>query len=591
MQSYLNVLERLAREMAKKEFKDYSLKHSTAHILASAIKELYPKAKCAIGPPTEEGFYYDFDNLDITDDNFKAIEKKMRQIAEKGLTFEKTEATAAEAKKLLKDEPYKIKILKDVEGPITFYKHGSFNDLCEGPHVKSTKEIRHFKLTKLAGAYWRGDSKNKMLTRIYGVTFKTEKELKDYLVMIVEAKKRDHKLLGKQMQLFTFSDLVGKGLPLWLPKGEILRRELETFAIEEEEKAGYVRVATPHLGKKELYEKSGHLPYYKDSMYPEMTMDDGTYYLKAMNCPHHHIIFGSRLRSYRELPLRIAEYGTVYRNELSGALAGLLRVRMLSMNDAHIYCTKDQIESEMKAVIAMTQNYFKLFGLTNYYYRLSLWGPKNKDKYFNEPKNWEYTQDILRKVLKDAKVEFEEVEDEAAFYGPKIDIQFKTVLNREETMSTIQLDFVAKKNFDLKFTDKDSGENKEVFVIHRAPLSTHERFIAFLIEHYSGNFPLWLNPEQVRVMALTDRNNKYAEAIYKKLKDAGVRVTLDVKSHAIGKKVREAQLEKVGYMLTLGDKEESKKALAVRTREGKVTYDVKLESFIKDLQKEIADKK
>ena len=578
------------KNMKKELTKDYALKHSTSHLMASAVKELYPKVKVTIGPPTDEGFYYDFDNLDISDEDLKKIEKKMRQIAEKNLEFSVKEISKVEAKKLLKNEPYKLELLKDIEGKITFYTHGNFTDLCEGPHVKSTKEIKHFKLMSIAGAYWRGNSKNKMLTRIYGVVFNTEKELKLYLELLEEAKKRDHKKIGKEMRLFTFSPLVGRGLPLWLPKGEIIKREIENFAIETEEKAGYVRVSTPHLAKKELYLQSGHLPYFEEDMYPSMKMDDGIYYLKAMNCPHHHLIYNSEPRSYKDLPLRIAEYGTCYRNELSGTLAGLLRVRMLSMNDAHIYCTKDQIEDEIKSTLELIKFYFETFGFNDYYFRLSLWDPKNKDKYIHEPKNWEYTQEILRKLLKKLKVNFVEVEGEAAFYGPKIDVQFKTVLGREESMSTIQLDFAAKTKFDLKYADKENKENSEVFVIHRAPLSVHERFIAFLIEHYSGNFPLWLSPEQVRILTITDRSNKYAEDIYNKLKEEGFRVDLDTKSHSISKKVREAQVAKVNYMITIGDKEIDKKTLAIRTRDGKVKFDVKLDTFIKDLKKEIQTK-
>jgi len=409
------------------------LRHSTAHLLAAAILELYPKTKLAIGPAIEDGFYYDFDALSIKEEDLPKIQEKMQELIKKNIKFEKTEKSQAEAKKLLKDQPYKLELLKEIKQP-SFYRSGNFIDLCSGPHVQSSSEIKAFKLTRLAG-----DSKNKMLTRIYGVAFSSKKELDDYLKQQEEIEKRNHIKLGKELGIFMISDLVGKGLPIWLPKGNIIKEEIEKLAKEKEAEYGYVRVTTPNLAKKELFIKSGHLPYYKDSMYPEMKMDDGSYYLKAMNCPHHHLIFKHQLRSYRELPLRIAEYGMCYRNELSGTLAGLLRVRAMSMNDAHIYCTKDQIESEFSQIVKLVEEYYKIFNLKDYWFRLSLWGPKNKEKYIQEPENWKYSEEILRNALKKLKVKFVEADDEAAFYGPKVDIQFKSASGREETMSTIQL--------------------------------------------------------------------------------------------------------------------------------------------------------
>ena len=380
------------------------------------------------------------------------------------------------------------------------------------------------------------------------------------------------------------SNLVGKGLPIWLPKGHIIKDEIENLAREKEKEAGYVRVKTPHLAKQELFEKSGHLPYYKDSMYPSMKMDDGNYYLKAMNCPHHHLIFKNELRSYKDLPLRITEYGECYRNELSGTLTGLLRVRMMDMNDGHIYCTKDQIEGEIAGVIKLTQSYYKIFGLEDYWFRLSLGDSKNKKKYIDEADNWKFSENILRKVLKKLKVKFVEVEDEAAFYGPKVDIQFKSVTGREESMSTIQLDFAAKSRFDLSYQDKKGEMNKEVFVIHRAPLSTHERFMAFLIEHYKGKFPLWLAPVQVKILTISDKNVKFAEKVKKDLE--GVRVELDSRNESIGKKIRDAQLERVPRILVLGDKEVKGKSVAVRTLDGKIKV-VKLNKFVEKTIDEI----
>ena len=567
------------------------IRHSCAHVLAQAVKELYPKSKLGIGPVIENGFYYDFDNLEIKEENLKRIEDKMRETTRKDYKFVESRKTRNESQIILKDEPYKLELLKDLkDDEITFYQDSDFIDLCKGPHVNSTKEIKFFKLTKLAGAYWKGDSKNKMLTRIYGTAFENEKELNEYLKQQEEAEKRNHIKLGRELGIFMISDLVGKGLPIWLPKGNIIKEEIEKLVKEKEEKAGYIRVTTPHLGKKELYLKSGHLPYYKDSMYPEIEMDDGKYYLKAMNCPHHHLVYKHEIRSYRDLPLRIAEYGVCYRNELSGTLAGLLRVRMLAMNDAHIYCTKEQIENEFKNVIKLVQEYYEIFELRDYWFRLSKWDPKNKEKYINEPENWEYTENILRKVLKELDVKFFEVEDEAAFYGPKVDIQFKAVTGREETMSTIQLDFAAKERFDLTYQDKDGTENKDVFVIHRAPLSTHERFMAFLIEHFAGKFPVWLSPVQIRILSIADRNVRYARDVLKKLSIEGFRVELDDRNESISKKVKDAQLQNIPLTITIGDKEIENKTLAVRTLDGKMKYGMKISEFLKIIRDNLENK-
>jgi len=565
-----------------------SLRHSTSHILAAAVKKLYPKSQLAIGPAIENGFYYDFGNLKITEEDLIKIEDEMKAILKKDLSFKKEKVSKVDAKKRLKDQPYKIELLNDLKEDITFYKTGDvFEDLCSGPHVNSTSEIKYFKLLRIAGAYWKGDSNNVMLTRIYGTVFPSKKELEDYLKQLEEAEKRNHIKLGKELGIFMISELVGKGLPIWLPKGNIIKEEIEKLAKETEEKAGYVRVTTPHLAKKELYVKSGHLPYYQESMYPAMKMDDGEYYLKAMNCPHHHLIFKHSLRSYRELPLRIAEYGTCYRNELSGTLAGLLRVRMLEMNDAHIYCTKEQIEEEFTRVVLLVQEYYKIFNLENYWFRLSKWNPKNKEKYINEPSNWEYCEDILRKALKKLKVKFVEADDEAAFYGPKVDIQFKAVTGREETMSTIQLDFAAKERFELSYQDKDGKMNNEIFVIHRAPLSTHERFMAFLIEHYAGNFPLWMNPVQVKIVTVNDSNLKYANDVVKLMRDKNIRVELDNRVESIGKKVRDAEVEKASLIVTIGNKEVENKTLAVRDKDGKVKFGLKVDDFLKTLVEDI----
>ncbi|PIZ66385.1 threonine--tRNA ligase [Candidatus Roizmanbacteria bacterium CG_4_9_14_0_2_um_filter_39_13] len=577
--------------------KDYlhNLRHSAEHVLHQAVKELYPQIHLAMGPATEDGFYFDFDSTPegqepviITEKEFPKIEKHMRKIISRNLPIIKDEISIEEAKKLFKDNPYKLEWTEEASSrgeKITIYwtgkpdEPGSMVDLCAGPHVASTGEIKAFKLLSVAGAYWRGDEKNKMLTRIYGTAFESKEELDLFLHQQEEAKKRDHRKLGQELKLFFIDEAVGKGLVMWLPNGTIVRDEIEKLVKEKEKGYGYVRVATPHIAKEDLYLRSGHLPYYKDSMYPGMKMDDAVYFLKAMNCPHHHMIYKHTKHSYRELPLRLAEYGTCYRNELSGTLAGLLRVRGMAMNDAHIYLRKDQIKEEFKAVIRLTQEYFEIFGLKDYWFRLSKWDPKNKEKYIDEPENWDYSQQMIREVLQEMKVEFIEVDDEAAFYGPKVDVQFKSVIGREESMSTIQLDFAAKKRFDLVYTDEKGKENNEVFVIHRAPLSVHERFIAFLIEHYAGAFPLWLTPVQVKIIPIAERHNAYVQELSAKLSKEAIRVEVDERAESMQKKIRNAQQEKVFYMIIVGDQEIENKTINVRTRDGG-TSDMKIEEFI-----------
>ncbi len=406
-----------------------------------------------------------------------------------------------------------------------------------------------------------------------------------------ELAKNDHRRIGQEQQLFFIDDRVGKGLVMWLPNGTTIRNEIEKLAIEMETAAGYQRVTSPHIAKEELFLTSGHLPYYKDGMYPAMKMDDGTYYLKAMNCPHHHLMYGHRPKSYRDLPVRLAEYGTVYRNELSGTLAGLLRVRALAMNDAHVYCRKDQIKDEIKSIMEMTMAYFQLFDLKDYWFRLSKWSPTHKEKYVDEPENWEYTEKIIREVLEEMKVPFTEADDEAAFYGPKIDVQFKSVIGREESMSTIQLDFTARKRFGLVYTDSDGQENNEVFVIHRAPLSTHERFLAFLIEHYAGAFPLWLSPIQVAVVTISDKQHAWATAVVHALRHAGIRVELHDQNETLGKKIRNAETQKIPYIAVVGDKEVEAQAVAVRQRGKGDAGTMSVEHFVNQLKEEIAKRK
>ncbi len=559
-----------------------TLRHSAAHLLAAAVLRLYPDTQIGVGPDIADGFYYDFAfSQPITEGDLKKIEKEMKKIASEKSAFEREEISLADAKKLFAKQKYKLELLEDLDS-ISIYRTGDFVDLCAGPHVENTRELKFVKLLRIAAAYWRGDSSNDQLTRIYGTAFATKEELTAHLKMLQEAKKRDHKRIGKDMELYMIHEKIGKGLPVWLPKGEIIKNEVEKLAVEMERDAGYQRVSTPHLAKQELFEQSGHLPHYEDSMYPKMKMDDGTYFLKAMNCPLHHLVFGHTPKSYRDLPLRIAEYGTCYRNELSGSLSGLLRVRMLSMNDAHIYCTRDQIAQEVTSVLSMIKTYYKVFGLTEYSFRLSLWGPKNREKYIDEPENWEITQKILKEILVELDLPFVEVEDEAAFYGPKIDVQFKNVYGREETMSTVQLDFAAKKRFEMSYTDEQGNKNGEVFVIHRAPLSTHERFMAFLIEHYAGKFPVWLAPQQIVFMTVADRHEAFAAELAAKFTRQGLRVHVDSRSESIAKKVRDNHKLRIPYLVTIGDEEMQSGKLSVRRRDNSVE-NVKASLFLQQV--------
>ena len=577
----------------------YILRHSCAHLLAQAVVEIFPDAKPTIGPPIEHGFYYDFHMNPIGDSDLKKIEKRMNQLVRENIKINREEYENNELREMFQKNKFKIEIMDEKIGNevgSTAYRQGDFVDLCRGPHVPSTSHLRWFKLTSTSQAYWRADRNREPLTRIYGMCYATKEGLKERQRQIEEASKRDHKKIGKEMELYMIDEMIGKGLPVWLPNGEILKSEIEKYALETEEIYGYDRVTTPVLAKKELFECSGHLPHYAEGMYPPMEMDDGTYYLKAMNCPMHHLVFSNKKRSYRELPLRIAEYGTVYRNEMSGTLAGLLRVRMLSMNDAHIYCTLEQVGQEVASNIKMVQDYYSSFGFENYHFRLSLWDPENTDKYIKQPENWNSTQDHLRRILDELKVPYVEAIGEAAFYGPKIDIQFTTALGREESMSTIQLDFAAKERFGLTYKDEKGEENGEVFVIHRAPLSTHERFVAFLTEHWAGNFPTWLSPRQIQIITISEKQKKYAREVEKSLADIGVRVSVDDSDATIGKKIRMHRKMRPAYMLILGEDEEKGKTVSIRIdrkgepRSGEQCNEVPLNEFLENLSKEITSK-
>lgn len=543
--------------------------HSSAHLMAEALEALYPGVKLGIGPAIDQGFYYDIDlgGRVITAEDLPKIESKMKELAKTNSVFKRTDVTKADAIKFFteKGDEYKLELINDLEdGTITFYSQGNFVDLCRGPHIPETGVIKAIKLLNIAGAYWRGDEKNKMLTRLYGITFPKQSELDEYILMVEEAKKRDHRKLGKELEIYTTDDEVGQGLILWMPNGAAIIEQLEKLAKRKEEQAGYLRVKTPHIAKEDLYLTSGHLPYYADSMYPPMEMEGVKYYLKAMNCPHHHKIYGALPRSYRDLPLRFAEYGMCYRYEESGSLFGLMRVRGLNMNDAHIYCTEEQFETEFKAVNDLYLNYFRIFGIDKYVMRFSTHDPKKLgQKYLDNPELWKKTEDMVRNVMDNAKIPYIEVPDEAAFYGPKIDIQIYSAIGREFTLATNQVDFGQPLRFGLTYTDRDN-QQKMPLVIHRAPLGTHERFIGFLLEHYAGNFPVWLAPIQVAVLPISDKYNEYCEEVIKVLKNHEIRTTFDTRSEKIGRKIRDAEVKKIPYMLIIGEQEMNSKTLSLR---------------------------
>jgi len=569
--------------------------HSSAHLMAEAIEATFAGAKFWVGPAVENGFYYDVDlgENKITEEDLVSLEKKMVELAKQNNTFLRKQISKADAINYFtqKDDEYKLDLLQNLEdGNITLYTQGAFTDLCRGPHIPATGAIKAIKLTSIAGAYWKGDVSKKQLTRIYGITFPSNKELEEYLFLIEEAKKRDHRKLGKELGIFTFDDNVGPGLPLWLPNGTIIIEELENLAKKTENEAGYKRVVTPHLAKEAMYLTSGHLPYYADSMFPPMEMDGEKYYLKPMNCPHHHKIFDAEPKSYKDLPYRIAEYGTCYRYEQSGELFGLMRVRCLHMNDAHIYCTREQFAEEFKAVIDMYFKYFKIFGIEKYVIRLSLHDPeKLGQKYVNEPALWLETEDLVRQVLIENNFPYVEVKGEGAFYGPKIDVQIWSAIGREFTLATNQVDFAQGKSFNLSYTNKDNAPEIPL-IIHRAPLSTHERLIGFLLEHYAGKFPTWLSPVQVKILPISDKYMDYANSILQKLKNADIRVDIDDRQEKIGKKIRDTELARVPYMLIVGEKEMNEGTAAVR-RQGQGDLGVKsVDDFITTIKEEILNR-
>ncbi len=567
-----------------------TIRHSFSHILAQAVKKLFPKTKLGIGPAIEDGFYYDFDEVEFKKEDLEKIEEEMRRIIKENQEFKKIEVSREEAEKMLKGEPYKLEILNELKEKPTFFQNGNFLDLCKGPHVKNTKELdpKAFKLIRISGAYWKGDSKRPMLQRIYGTAFSNSKDLRKHLKLLEEAEKRNHIKLGKELDLFVISDVVGKGLPLLTPKGATIKRELRRFVVDEELKRGYEFTETPVLAKSELYKISGHLDHYREDMFV-FEANGEEMVLRPMTCPHQFMIYKSRLRSYRELPIRYAEIADLFRNEKTGELHGLIRIRQFTLADAHIICMPEQLEEEFMGVVDLIQYIMKTLGFDDYWYRFSKWDPNKKEKYIDNPDAWERSQKIMKKILDNMKLKYEEAEGEAAFYGPKLDIQMKNVYGKEDTIFTVQIDFALPERFDMTYEDKN-GRKSRPMIIHRSSIGCLERTMALLIEKTGGKFPVWLSPIQVVLMTVTDRNENFAKEVFKKMREAKIRVELDNRSETIGRKVRDAQLQKVPYMITLGDKEEENKTLAIRTRDGKVKFGVKVEDFIKQIVREIKER-
>jgi len=572
------------------------MRHDCAHVMAEAVQTLYPGTQVTIGPSIENGFYYDFSReTPFTTDDLVKIEKKMHEIIDRGDCFKREVWDREKAIKYFIDigEIYKTEIIKDLplDEEVTIYSQGDWIDLCRGPHLPTTKHIgKVFKLMKVSGAYWRGDESNEMLTRIYGTIWRTDKELKAYLDMLAEAEKRDHRKIGKELKIFAFDEEVGPGLPLWLPNGTIIIDELEKLAKHTEDRLGYERVRTPHITKGNLYEKSGHLSHYKDSMFPAMDIDGNEYYLKPMNCPHHHKIYSSSPRTYKDLPIKLTEYGTCYRYEKSGQLFGLMRVRSMQMNDAHIYCSEEQFKQEFLSVCEMYLKYFEIFGIEKYEMRLSLHDPsKLGEKYVNEPKLWIKTEKLVREALEDGQLNFIEIPGEAAFYGPKIDVQVWSAIGREFTLATNQVDFAIPSRFGLKYTDKED-KDRVPLCIHRAPLGTHERFIGFLIEHFAGDFPLWLSPIQISIITISDKFNDYAVSIHKKLRDSNIRAKLDLRNEKMGAKIRNAELDKIPIMFILGENEIKNNSVSVRRRFEGNLGEIKFDDYLDSIKEEINKK-
>lgn len=570
-----------------------TLNHSCAHVLAQAVKHLYPQAKFWVGPVVEEGFYYDIDLGDqtISDDDLPKIEKEMKKICKDGKRIVRHEVSKEEALEEFKDDEYKLDLINGLEdGTITTYSQGDFTDLCRGPHVETVKLCKNFKLIKHSGAYWKGDKNNKVLQRIYGVCFPTKEELEAYIQLLEEAKERDHRKLGKELGIFMFADIVGKGLPMWLPNGFTVRRLLSDYIMNKELELGYEHVMTPSLGNVKLYKKSGHWAHYKDDMFPAMELDDEAYVLRPMNCPHHMVMYKSTLHSYRDLPVRIAEIANDFRFEASGALTGIERARAFTQNDSHIFCRPDQIAQEFKNVAHLILDVYKDFGFKDYSFRLSLRDKNNKEKYFGNDELWEKSENELREVLKEMDVEFYEAEGEAAFYGPKLDVQVKSALGHDVTLSTIQLDYQLPERFELTYVD-ENGDKVRPVVIHRAILGSLDRFVAFLLEETKGNLPLWLAPTQVQVIPVKlEYHDEYAKEVVAKLRKAHFRVNNDNRDEKLGYRIREAQLKKIPYQLVLGDNERDNGTVTYRKHGEKKQTTVTFEEFVELLNTEVENK-
>ena len=571
------------------------MNHSCAHLLAQAVKHLYPEAKFWVGPVIEEGFYYDIDLGDktLTEEDLRKIEKEMKKIAKDGKRIVRHELTKEEALEMFKDDPYKLDLISRMdenETTISCYTQGDFTDLCRGPHVESVKELKHFKLIKHSGAYWKGDAKNKMLQRIYGVCFETEEDLNNYLQELADAKERDHRKIGKEQELFMTHELVGSGMPLWLPNGAVIRHELENYIYKKERDMGYDHVYTPCVGTVDLYKTSGHWDHYKENMFPMMKVDDEEFVLRPMNCPHHMLVYKNKMHSYRDLPVRIGEFATDFRYEASGAVKGLERVRCMCQNDAHLFVRPDQIGDEFKRVVSLILDVYKDFGIKDYKFRLSLRDKNDKEKYFDDDEMWNTAENKLREVLNELGVDYFEAEGEAAFYGPKLDVEIKPAVGPEVTLSTCQLDFLLPRRFELTYVDSD-GEKKTPVVIHRAIFGTFDRFTAFLIEETKGAFPTWLAPTQVEVIPVSSEyQGDYASEVTEKLKGEGIRAELDDRNEKLGYRLREAQTRKVPYTLILGDKEKQDHTISYRLYGEKDTTTVSEEEFIKLIKEEIEKK-
>jgi len=567
------------------------LRHSSAHLMGQALKRLYKDVKLGVGPVIEEGFYYDIDMPQtLTPEDLPKIEKEMKRIIEENLDINRVKVTREEAISRFTEigDELKLELLEDIpEGDtISIYEQGEFFDLCRGVHVPSTSKLKKFKLLTINGAYWRGNSDNKMLQRIYGTAFPKQSQVDDYLKLLEERKERDHRKLGKELGIFTVNQKVGQGLPLWLPKGATVRRTIERYIVDIEERLGYDHVYTPVLGSVELYKTSGHWDHYQDDMFPVLKMDNEDLVLRPMNCPHHMMIYKNEKHSYRNLPLRIAELGTMHRHEMSGALAGLQRVRAMTLNDAHIFCRPDQLKDEFIRVVELVQAVYKDFGIEDYYFRLSYRDPEDKEKYVDNDEMWEKAQAMLKEAVDDMGVDYVEAEGEAAFYGPKLDVQVKTALGKDETLSTVQMDFHLPNRFDLTYVGEDGKDHRPV-VIHRGVVSTMERFVAFLIEEYKGAFPTWLAPVQVQAIPVSDVHMDYVSKVEDKLKEAGVRVKVDVRSEKLGYKIREAQMQKIPYLLVLGDKEIESNGVNVRKYGQQETEEISLDQFIRNIKEDI----